>query len=246
MNTRIILIYLTTLILMICFLAFIGYSEVNVQVTNPPEFNDPEMESFDPKPFDLHLLPPDNDHLIFDPLNVPNPLPSASPHLFPLSRLKSGHHSKIYDLIVVHQVGIDEIDSENGYTLLHYLARSYNLFALKFLLNQKTYGENGVNSLSKLESGSKTPLHLAVNHPNLILALFITHLLIEYKADPTIPDINGLTPADLAAQSHRDERILKVIKGEYDPRSEYETESKSFLDFAFGSLGPPKDPCFFN
>jgi hypothetical protein len=241
------LFYLITFLLIICVLAFIGHSELErPDVKVPIEFDDPEMEPFDPLPFNLHFLPPDNDYSVPDPSIPSNPLPSNSPQLFPLSRLKTGHHSKIYDLVVVNQVGIDEIDPDNGYSLLHYLARSYNLLALKFLLNQNVYGPDGVNKTSDYNSGGDTPLHLAVTHPNLILALFITHLLIDKGADPSIRNAKGLTARDLASQAQVDERILKVIDGEeYDPRIEFKSETKTFLDFAFGSRGPPKDPYFF-
>lgn len=237
------LIYLITFILIVCFLAFVGYRELKSFIEEPPVvFDDPEMEPFDSSSFDLHLLPPDTDHS----QSTTNPLPVSTPLIFPLSRLKTGHHTQIYDLVIVNQVGIDEIDPENGYTLLHYLARSYNLLALRFLLNNKTYGEDGVNSQANYRSGGgDTPLHLAVTHPNLILALFLTNLLIEHNANPDIANTKGLTARDLAKQSHVDERILKVIEGEYDPRSEFESESKTFLDFAFGSSGPPKDPFIF-
>ena len=224
-------------------MAFIGYTELRRSFEETLVIDDPEIEPFDPTSFDLHLLPQDD--FIPDSSNPSNPLPSLSPDLFPISRLKTGHHSKIYDLVVVNQVGIDEIDPDNGYTLLHYLARSYNLLALRFLLNQKTYGLNGVNTISKYKSGGDTPLHLSVTHPNLILALFITHLLIEKGADPSINNTKGQTARDLASQSHMDERILKVIDGEYDPRIEFASDTKTFLDFAFGSRGPPKDPYFF-
>jgi hypothetical protein len=147
----------------------------------------------------------------------------------------------VHELIRVHQVGLDEIDPDNGYTLLHYLARSYNLAAMRFVLFKKPYGPDGVNTRAKPKANSVTPLHLAVTHPNPVLAFFITHLLIEMGADASIPDSHQQTARDLA----KDDRLVKIIAREYDPRAEFETNGRSYLDIAFGSRGIPDDPCFF-
>lgn len=214
---------------MVCILTYVAYYELQ-------QLNIPEESSFDPEPFDLVTSPPDS----FDDSDPS--LPQNPIHVeLPLELLKTGHHSKVHDLILVHQVGLDEIDPDNGYTLLHYLARSYNLAAMRFVLAKQFYGPDGINSRSKTSSNSVTPLHLAVTHPNPVLAFLITHLLIEMGADPSIPDYHHQTARDLA----NDDRLIKIIDKEYDPRAHYETDDRSFLDFAFGSRGIPADPCFF-
>ena len=224
-------IYPFAFLFTISFLVYIGHTELH------RHDNSTNLEPLDPVPFDLHQLP--SDTLI--------PSFSATPNTrFPLHLLKTGHHSQIHDLIITNQVALDDIDPDNGYTLLHYLTRSYNLQAMKFVIDQNVHGPNSVNIKSNYNSYCNTPLHLAVTHPNFILSLFFTNLLINSNADASIPNALGLTARDLASQSHMDERILKIIDKEYDPRIDFESNTKTYLDFAFGPRGPPKDPYFFN
>lgn len=159
--------------------------------------------------------------------------------LTPLVLLKMGYHSQIYDLIVENQVALSEIDPETNKSLLHFLARSYNLPAMRFLLESPECPLD-VNAMDK--DGNR-PIHLAVSHPNLVLSLFISHLLIEYGADTSLRNSDNLSAKDLAV--NRDERLTLIIDGSYDPRMEFESETRTVLDFAFGNQGPPSDPHIF-
>lgn len=180
----------------------------------------------------------------------------------PLALLRTGYHNSAHNLLMATQLGLDAIDPLTGWTLLHYLARSTSTLALRLMLSRRTYGPEGVNLQSRnvrLEEisprspfpqrtghilGGDTPLHLAVTHPNRILALVLSHLLLEFDADPDIPNSAGQSPRQLAASCLHFPEITQVLNGTLDPKSICETDTQCYMNFAF-ARGPPAEPYFF-
>lgn len=157
--------------------------------------------------------------LYIEPSGIPQPteisvfnlksLPDLHPHippstnlpvinpicLTPLAALKSGLISRVSDLIAA-EIHLDEIDPENGYTILHYLAMSYDFMALEMALKKKLYlKRGGVNA--RAHNGD-TPLHLAVKHHIQPLGTILAFYLMKYGANPKLKNKANQVPIVMA------------------------------------------------
>lgn len=274
--TRLILLLIPVILLILAYIELrrpdqefnevAGLKEVKPVDDNGFDFEEGVViEEFDKRVFDLDDKNLPDFHIKKregDPIN-PGIVNSS---IFPLFSLRTGYHHQIPDLIVSKQVALHDTDPQTGWTLLHYLARSHSLVALRWILSKNVYGDEGVNLRSKegvkLEDlefrnsepfenstghifGGDTPLHLAVTHPNRILALFFTKVLLQFGASPDLPNAANQTARLLAAGRFCFKELVEVIEGTFDPGLIYESNDKTYLDFAFGSHGPPADPYFW-
>lgn len=167
----------------------------------------------------------------------------------PLSLLKAGKHADVSDLIINRQMGVEDVDPETGWTLIHHLALSYNLSALTWLLSKQIYGPDGVNQRTADHCGGQTALHLALTHTNPLLSMLIADVLLEYGASPDIPDASNRTARQLILEAGPKggllaQKMISIFNREYDPRLEV-TPNESLFKAAFGTSKPPQDPIFF-
>ena len=114
----------------------------------------------------------------------------------------------------------DEPD-ENGYTCLHAAASYGHHDMLKYLLAQVAIDVN-----CKDEDGD-SPLHYCED-------VATATILLQHGADPSAPNSNGQTPADLAAEEERDE-VAQFLNGVDPYRSERAEQTRA-------ELVPPLDP----
>lgn len=198
-----------------------------------PKIVEPEIIEQDrniPK-FDLNTLP----NLKLSSFTTGGAIPTS---LTPLQALKSGQQSRVYELIL-QRIALDEVDPGNGYNLLHYLARSYNYKALEHLLGLDEF--KGRRRLDSQCKNGDTPLHLALQHPNRLLAVLLTHQLILYDADPTIPNNDQVTPEQLAKRDLELDFVVNRKSYQVDERVVWEGQ---YFKAAFGGMGPPPDPFY--
>lgn len=141
--------------------------------------------------FDLKYLP-----AAFSTTRSSKDLPTIIPVcLTPIAALKSGLVSRVPGLIAA-RIYVDEIDPTNGYTIIHYLAMSYNFMALDQILEMKTYAKVGGVNARALDGD--TPLHLAVRHPVEGLGIILAYYLMLHGANPAIRNNKNESPLDYA------------------------------------------------
>ena len=114
----------------------------------------------------------------------------------------------------------DEGDAQ-GYTCLHAASSYGHHDLLRYLLAQVAVDVN-----CKDEDGD-SPLHYCED-------VATATILLQHGADPSAPNSNGQTPADLAAEEERDE-VAQFLNGVDPYRSERAEQTRE-------ELVPPLDP----
>jgi ankyrin repeat protein len=125
---------------------------------------------------------------------------------------------KIIDLLLEH-INVNERDSDNGRTALHYAVCACNSDAVQHLMKKGA-------DLDSIDNDGQSPLHLAACHKmgkyesfsrrGLDFGLFqdereITDYLIKKRANINCRDKNGCTPLHLAAAFANDMEIIELL-----------------------------------
>ena len=127
-------------------------------------------------------------------------LPVSPDNMTVMQLLKSGYHSQLKSRLFVKGLAIDEIDPTNGYTVLHYLARSYSYMVLDYFLGRNPYKEIG--GINAKDHRGETALHHAIRHPNGNLRVLMVTTLLRYNPDTSILNADGISALEMGQATY--------------------------------------------